>query len=328
MLKTLVSRPRGFCAGVVRAIDTVELALRHFGTPLYVRKEIVHNRAVVEWFRARGVMFIDSLNEVPQAGLVIFSAHGVAPDVWSEARERKLHVIDATCPLVTKVHMEVHRFRKLGYSILLIGHEDHDEVIGTMGEAPDAIQVVGTIGEAERIRIMHPDKVVALTQTTLSLDEVETIIRALQKRFPNLETPAKEDICYATQNRQDAVKAMAKRGMDLLLVVGSRNSSNSNRLCEVAKALGVEAFLIDSATEIDPDWLKNRRLIGLTAGASAPEYLVQEVVKALEAMGSETEELDLIHEYVSFALPNELVEIIQNEKGPSAALEPRTPGTT
>ncbi len=313
-MKTLVARPRGFCAGVVRAIDTVELALRHFGTPLYVRKEIVHNRAVVEQFRARGVVFIDTLNEVPEQSLVIFSAHGVAPDVRTQAKRRQLHIIDATCPLVTKVHMEVHRFCRLGYSIVLIGHEDHDEVIGTLGEAPDAIQVVGSVEEAERVRIPHPEKVVALTQTTLSVDEAMIIIRALRKRFHNLETPAKEDICYATQNRQDAVKTMAGKGIELLLVVGSRNSSNSVRLCEVAQALGVEAYLIDRASEIDPHWLDRKKLIGLTAGASAPEHLVQEVVEALEALGSTTEELEWIHESVSFALPDELANILSVEK--------------
>jgi 4-hydroxy-3-methylbut-2-enyl diphosphate reductase len=310
-MKTLIAHPRGFCAGVVRAIDTVELALRHFGTPLYVRKEIVHNQAVVEGFRARGVVFIDTLEEVPEGALVIFSAHGVSPEVRTRARERRLKVIDATCPLVTKVHLEVHRFKRLGYSILLIGHEDHDEVIGTLGEAPDVIRVVGTTEEAERVHVPDPEKVVALTQTTLSVDEAMVIIRVLRKRFPKMETPAKDDICYATQNRQDAVKAMVKKGIDLLLVVGSRNSSNSLRLCEVAQALRVEAHLIDRADEIAPEWIVSKKMIGLTAGASAPEYLVQEVIRSLTSRGCETVEFNLIHEDVNFALPSELTSILE-----------------
>jgi len=309
-LKTLLARPRGFCAGVVRAIDTVELALQNFGTPLYVRKEIVHNKAVVEGFRARGVHFIDTLDEAPSGSLVIFSAHGVSPDVRRQAKERKVNVIDATCPLVTKVHIEVHKYKRLGYSIVLIGHEDHDEVVGTLGEAPDVIQLVGTIEDVEKLEIPDPTKVVALTQTTLSVDEASVILNALRARFPKIESPAKDDICYATQNRQDAVKALAKEGIDLLLVVGSRNSSNSVRLCEVAQDLGVEAHLIDCASEIDPKWLEGKSKIGLTAGASAPEYIVQEVVKNLEQRGAKTEELDLIEEDVNFALPPELQTLI------------------
>jgi 4-hydroxy-3-methylbut-2-en-1-yl diphosphate reductase len=309
-MKTLLSRPRGFCAGVVRAIDTVELALKHFGTPLYVRKEIVHNQSVVERFRAQGVQFIDSLSEAPSGSLVIFSAHGVSPEVRNEADLRNLDVIDATCPLVTKVHFEVHRYKRMGYSIILIGHEEHDEVIGTMGEAPDIIQVVGSADEAEAVEVPNPNKVVALTQTTLSVDESLEMLNVLRRRFPKLETPAKDDICYATQNRQDAVKALVKEGIDLLLVVGSRNSSNSVRLCEVAEALGVEAHLIDSAFEIEETWLKNKKSVGLTAGASAPEYLVKDVVHALEARGFGTEELALIEENVNFHLPAELEELV------------------
>lgn len=320
-MKTLLARPRGFCAGVVRAIDTVELALQNFGTPLYVRKEIVHNKAVVEGFRARGVQFIDTLDEAPSGSLVIFSAHGVSPQVRKEARERKVHVIDATCPLVTKVHMEVHKYRRMGYSIALIGHEDHDEVIGTLGEAPDLIQVVGTLEDVEQLEVPDPNKLVVLTQTTLSMDEASVILNALRNRFPNLDTPAKDDICYATQNRQDAIKGMVKEGIDLLLVVGSRNSSNSLRLCEVAEALGVEAHLIDRAAEIDPKWLDQKKKVGLTAGASAPEYIVSEVVRALEAKGSTTEELELIEEDVNFSLPSELQTILQ-KKDPSLNLLP------
>lgn len=314
MLKLLLAHPRGFCAGVVRAIDAVELALKHYGTPLYVRKEIVHNQSVVEKFRKRGVHFIDKLEEAPSGSLVIFSAHGVSPQVREEAHLRNLNVIDATCPLVTKVHTEVHRYKKQGYSIILIGHRDHDEVEGTLGEAPDVIQVVGTVQEVEKLQVPDPDRVVALTQTTLSIDESKIMVDALKKRFPKLVTPAKGDICYATQNRQDAVKALVQEGIDLLLVVGSQNSSNSLRLCEVAEALGVEAHLIDRALEIKAKWLEGKTKIGLTAGASAPEYLVQEVVSCLEAKGAQAKELELIQEDVNFSLPTELQTMLEKKK--------------
>jgi 4-hydroxy-3-methylbut-2-en-1-yl diphosphate reductase len=310
MIKLLLARPRGFCAGVVRAIDTVELALKHFGTPLYVRKEIVHNQAVVQEFRKRGVQFIDELAEAPEGSRVIFSAHGVSPAVRQDAELRNLNVIDATCPLVTKVHAEVHRFRKNGYSIILVGHEEHEEVQGTMGEAPEAIRVVGSVEDVRNVTVPDPSKVVALTQTTLSVDETRDIIDALRKKFPKLECPAKEDICYATQNRQDAVKILVGKGIDLLLVVGSKNSSNSKRLCEVARALGVEAHLIDRASEIEKKWLTGKTKLGLTAGASAPEYLVADVVRYLELAGAVTEELDLVEEHVSFALPVEMSEML------------------
>ncbi len=305
-MKTLLASPRGFCAGVVRAIDIVELALKNYGTPLYVRKEIVHNKAVVESFQARGVHFIDSLDEAPQGSLVIFSAHGVSPEVRQHAADRNLQVIDATCPLVTKVHHEVHRYLTQGDSIVLIGHADHDEVEGTLGEAPEDISVVGSPEDVDHLDIPNPSKVAALTQTTLSVDESKEMMDVLRKRFPELKSPKKDDICYATQNRQDAVKALVKKGVQLLLVVGSKNSSNSQRLCEVAQALGVDAYLIDRAEEIDPKWLQEKELIGLTAGASAPEYLVQEVLNWLEQKGSSTEELDLVEEDVNFALPPEL----------------------
>ncbi len=318
-MKAYLARPRGFCAGVVRAIDTVELALQHFGTPLYVRKEIVHNQAVVEGFKTRGVEFIETLDEAPENSLVIFSAHGVSPEVRRQAAERNLHVIDATCPLVTKVHLEVHRFRKQGYSIVLIGHEDHDEVEGTMGEAPNDIQLVEDVEDIDSLVIPNPEKIVALTQTTLSVDEASEMINALRKRFPHLTLPAKDDICYATQNRQDAVKALVKRGVELLLVVGSQNSSNSVRLCEVARALGVEAHLIDSASEIDSQWLDGKSVVGITAGASAPENLVQDVVQWLQGRGAATEELDLIQEDVNFALPDELKELLRSENSPAPA---------
>ncbi len=306
-MKVIQVKPRGFCAGVVRAIDIVEIALKKFPAPVYVRKEIVHNRAVVENFKRRGVIFIDSLQEAPRGSLVIFSAHGVSPAVRQEAKERDVHVIDATCPLVTKVHLEVHKFVRDGYTIILIGHKEHDEVVGTTGEAPDKIQVVGTVDEVASLQVPDPNKVVCLTQTTLSVDETREIAAAIKKRFPNLLSPSKDDICYATQNRQDAVKELIKAGIDLLLVVGSRNSSNSIRLCEVARAQGVESHLIDDASEIQKEWLANKRNIGLTAGASAPDYLVEDVVKFLQSQGASVEELEVIKEDVSFALPRELL---------------------
>ncbi len=257
-MKVILVRPRGFCAGVVRAIDIVDIALKKFPHPIYVRKEIVHNRAVVENFKTQGVIFIDSIQEAPPGSLVIFSAHGVSPAVRQEATERNVHVIDATCPLVTKVHLEVHKYVRDGYTIILIGHKEHDEVVGTTGEAPDKIQVVGTVEEVAALNVPDPNKVVCLTQTTLSVDETKDIAAAIKKRFPNFVNPTKDDICYATQNRQDAVKELIKAGIDLLLVVGSRNSSNSIRLCEVARAQGVESHLIDNASEIQPQWLEQR----------------------------------------------------------------------
>jgi 4-hydroxy-3-methylbut-2-enyl diphosphate reductase len=303
---TLV-RPRGFCAGVVRAIDIVNIALQKFPHPIYVRKEIVHNRAVVENFKKQGVIFIDSLQEAPEGSHVIFSAHGVSPAVRQEAIERNVKVIDATCPLVTKVHLEVHKYVREGYSIVLIGHKEHDEVVGTTGEAPDKIQVVGSVEEVARLTVPDPNKLVCLTQTTLSVDETKDIAAAIKKRFPNLVTPSKGDICYATQNRQDAVKELIETGIDLLLVVGSRNSSNSIRLCEVAKAHGINSYLIDNATEIHEEWLNGVKRVGLTAGASAPEYLVEEVAEFLKARKGQIEELEVIKEDVSFALPRELL---------------------
>jgi 4-hydroxy-3-methylbut-2-enyl diphosphate reductase len=292
---------------VVRAIDIVNIALKKFPHPIYVRKEIVHNRAVVESFKQQGVIFIDSLQEAPEGSVVIFSAHGVSPAVREEAKLRKVHVIDATCPLVTKVHLEVHKYVRDGYTIALIGHKEHDEVVGTTGEAPDKIQVVGSVEEVAKLSVPDPNKLVCLTQTTLSVDETREIAQALRQRFPNMVSPAKDDICYATQNRQDAVKALIKRGIDLLLVVGSRNSSNSIRLCEVARANGIASHLIDSASEIQPEWLQGVENVGLTAGASAPDYLIEEVVRYLEARGATMEELEVVKEEVSFALPRELL---------------------
>ena len=306
----LLLKPRGFCAGVVRAIDIVRIALEAFGPPIYVRKEIVHNRFVVEELQGKGAIFVDSVEEVPNGERVIYSAHGVSPEVREASAARGLRVIDATCPLVTKVHVEAVKFAKEGYSLILIGHHDHDEVIGTLGEAPLVTQVVGSPEQVESLTVPNPDRVAYLTQTTLSLDETKDIIAALQKKFPNIKGPAAQDICYATENRQVAVKHVASDA-DLLLVVGSENSSNSNRLVEVARNLGTNAHLIDSCSDIEPDWLENVKTIALTAGASAPECLVEEVVKFLDSKGfGNVEELEVMPENVRFGLPPEIVEAI------------------
>ena len=306
----LLLKPRGFCAGVVRAIDIVRIALEAFGPPIYVRKEIVHNRFVVEELQGKGAIFVDSVEEVPNGERVIYSAHGVSPEVREASAARGLRVIDATCPLVTKVHVEAVKFAKEGYSLILIGHHDHDEVIGTLGEAPLVTQVVGSPEQVESLTVPNPDRVAYLTQTTLSLDETKDIIAALQKKFPNIKGPAAQDICYATENRQVAVKHVASDA-DLLLVVGSENSSNSNRLVEVARNLGTNAHLIDSCSDIEPDWLENVKTIALTAGASAPECLVEEVVKFLDTKGfGNVEELEVMPENVRFGLPPEIVEAI------------------
>jgi 4-hydroxy-3-methylbut-2-enyl diphosphate reductase len=306
----LLLKPRGFCAGVVRAIDIVRIALEAFGPPIYVRKEIVHNRFVVEELQDKGAIFVDSVEEVPEGERVIYSAHGVSPEVRDGSHLRKLRVIDATCPLVTKVHVEAVKFAKEGYSLILIGHRDHDEVIGTLGEAPAVTQVVGSPQEVASLTVPDPDRIAYLTQTTLSLDETTDIIAALQKRFPNIKGPAAQDICYATENRQVAVKQVASDA-DLVLVVGSDNSSNSNRLVEVARNLGTKAHLIDSYKNIKPEWLEGVGTIALTAGASAPECLVEEVVQFLSSKGfGNVKELEVMPEHVRFGLPPEIVEAI------------------
>ncbi|MCI5072050.1 4-hydroxy-3-methylbut-2-enyl diphosphate reductase [bacterium] len=316
MKKLLLASPRGFCAGVVRAVDIVDLALKHYGTPLYVRKEIVHNQSVVQSFKDQGVVFIEELSEAPQNARVIFSAHGVSPQVREEAKAKQLKIIDATCPLVTKVHSEVHKYKKLNYSIVLIGHKEHEEVEGTFGEAPDIIQIVGSLADIEHLKNINPEKVVALTQTTLSVDEAKFLIDALKEKYPKLTTPPKGDICYATQNRQDAVRALVKAGIDLLLVIGSQNSSNSKRLAELASSLGVPGYLIDSANQIQASWINDKKIIGLTAGASAPEYLVQEVVEQLKPLGFKEEDFNFIKEDVLFQLPKELQTISKNQPTP------------
>ncbi len=299
-------QPRGFCAGVVRAIDIVELALELYGPPVYVRKEIVHNRHVVDELASKGAIFVEENSEVPEGSRVVFSAHGVSPVVREEGRRRNLQVIDATCPLVTKVHLEAIKFARQGYTILLIGHKDHDEVIGTLGEAPHQTRLVSTVEDVDRLEIEDPERLCYLTQTTLSLDETRDIVERLKQRFPAIQGPPAQDICYATENRQQAVKAVAPR-CDLLLVVGSDNSSNSRRLVEVSNRLGTPARLVDDASEVDPAWLASSRKVAVTAGASAPEHLVQQLITHLRDYGfHRVEEVELVEEDVRFALPPEL----------------------
>src|SRR5579864_6320221 len=301
--------PRGFCAGVVRAVDIVELALEAYGPPVYVHHEIVHNRYVVEQLRQRGAIFVESVAAVPVGAVLIFSAHGVPPMVREEAQERQLRVIDATCPLVTKVHLEALRFAREGRTIILIGHRDHQEIIGTSGEAPQQTVVVDSVEAVNALQVRDPDRLAFLTQTTLSLYDTQEIVTRLRERFPMIEGPASDDICYATQNRQEAVEQLA-REVDLILVVGSPNSSNSNRLVEVAQRSGVRAQLIDAAKDINPKWLEGIRRVGLTAGASAPEILVEQVSQRLAGLGyTNQRDLDLIREDVRFTLPSELTTI-------------------
>jgi 4-hydroxy-3-methylbut-2-en-1-yl diphosphate reductase len=304
--KIFLLKPRGFCAGVVRAIDVVKIALDLYGPPVYVRKEIVHNKHVVDELREAGAVFVEELDEVPVGGRAIFSAHGVAPSVRRQAKERKLHVIDATCPLVTKVHLEAVRFARDGSSIVLIGHKDHDEVIGTLGEVPEQSYLVETVDDVDRLTLSDPTRVRYLTQTTLSLDETREIIVRLKQRFPHIQGPPAQDICYATENRQMAVKGVSEH-CDLLLVVGSQNSSNSKRLVEVGSNFGVRSYLVNDKGDIDTSWLDGVKNVAVTAGASAPEHLVQELVEFLRARGfQDMEEIELVEEDVRFSLPAEL----------------------
>ncbi|MGA1213261.1 MAG: 4-hydroxy-3-methylbut-2-enyl diphosphate reductase, partial [Solirubrobacterales bacterium] len=275
--RVILAAPRGYCAGVDRAVQTVEEALDEHGAPIYVRKEIVHNKHVVEQLAARGAIFVEEETEVPEGEIVVFSAHGVAPAVHERAAERKLRTIDATCPLVTKVHVEARKFAEEGYTIILVGHEGHEEVEGTMGEAPDSIVLVQTVEDADTLELDDPEHVALITQTTLSVDETAEIIARLKERFPRIVTPKSEDICYATTNRQIAVKEIAAE-CDLVLVIGSTNSSNSNRLVEVAREYGAESYLIDNHTQVDPLWLEGVETVGITSGASAPEDLVEDLV--------------------------------------------------
>lgn len=305
--KTLVRvRPRGFCAGVVRAVDIVELALETFGRPVYVHHEIVHNRYVVDQLRRRGAIFVEAIGEVPVGSVLVFSAHGVPPRVRAEAKERNLKVIDATCPLVTKVHLEALKFAREGRTLILIGHRDHQEIVGTSGEAPQQTVVVGSVEEADKLQVPDPKRLAFLTQTTLSLYDTQEIVARLRHRFPEIVGPASDDICYATQNRQEAVEALT-REVELILVVGSANSSNSNRLVEVAQRAGVAARLIEDANDIDAEALENVKTLGLTAGASAPEILVEQVSQRLSNFGfTNHRDLELIREDVRFTLPPEL----------------------
>ncbi len=309
-MKVIQANPRGFCAGVDRAIDIVERALELFGAPIYVRHEVVHNRYVVNDLRERGAVFVEELDEVPDDATVIFSAHGVSQAVRKEAEQRGLKVFDATCPLVTKVHLEVTRFSRQGRECVLIGHEGHPEVEGTMGQYDNsqhgAMYLVESLADVKSLQVKHPDQLSYVTQTTLSIDDTSKIIDALRSRFPNIEGPRKDDICYATQNRQDAVRDLA-REVDVLLVVGSPNSSNSNRLRELSEQKGVTSYLLDSPEQIDAQWLKGSETVGVTAGASAPEILVEQVVQRLVSLGAEsTEERAGQEENIHFALPKEL----------------------
>lgn len=302
----LLAQPRGFCAGVDRAIDIVERALEQFGAPIFVRHEIVHNRFVVEGLRERGAVFVEALDEIPQGSTVVFSAHGVSQAVRLEAQQRGLTIFDATCPLVTKVHVEVAKMRRDGFEVVMIGHAGHPEVEGTMGQADAGIYLVESLEDVQCLIVSSPERVAYVTQTTLSVDDCAEIVSALRQRFPSISEPKKQDICYATQNRQDAVKFMAPKS-DLVLVVGSANSSNSNRLREVAEKMGCEAYLVDRLEAVNPSWLKGKRCIGVTAGASAPESLVQELVEGLRGLGARgVKALEGIEEHVSFPLPKGL----------------------
>ncbi len=305
-MQILLANPRGFCAGVERAIAIVERALEKFGAPIYVRHEVVHNRYVVEDLRAKGAVFIEDLSEVPDGATLIFSAHGVPKSVRFEAERRNLNIFDATCPLVTKVHVEVAKLREQGREIVMIGHKGHPEVEGTMGQSPDGMYLVEDLADVARLKVRDPDLLAYVTQTTLSVDDAATIVEALRARFPDITGPKKDDICYATQNRQDAVKHLAPQ-CDVVIVVGSKNSSNSNRLREVAENLGIPAYLVDDASGIDPVWLEGKTRIGISAGASAPEALVAGVVEALKTRGANTVIVqEGAIERVNFALPREL----------------------
>ncbi len=312
-MKIILANPRGFCAGVNMAIDALETALRQFGTPLYVYHEIVHNRPIVERFRARGVVFVESIAEVPTGATVLYSAHGVSPEIRRHSADRNLRAIDATCPLVTKVHTEAVRYARDGYTIVLIGHEGHDEVIGTMGEAPASMVLVEDVEDVEALPYPADAKLALLTQTTLSVDETKGIIAALKAKYPGIVSPGKDDICYATQNRQEAVKDLVPEA-DVVIVLGSRNSSNSNRLAEIAKQNGRPAYLIDSVAELRDDWFSPTDTVLVTAGASAPEDHVEAVVEHLRTtFGAAVETRTVREEHVNFPLPKELRILTRNE---------------
>jgi 4-hydroxy-3-methylbut-2-en-1-yl diphosphate reductase len=306
--QVVIAEPRGFCAGVEMAIETVERALKKYGAPVYVFHEIVHNRYVVEEFTRRGVVFVESVDDVPAGARLVFSAHGVAPEIWRKTRERGIEVvIDATCPLVEKVHREVKKFAEKGYWIVLVGHETHDEIVGTSGEAPERIKIVESVADAEKLQIPDPGKIAVLTQTTLSVDDTREIIDALKRRFPTIVAPRKEDICYATQNRQDAVKQLAG-AVDLVLVIGSANSENSNQLCKVARSKGVPAYLINDISALDAKWLEGVERVGITSGASAPDRLVQEAADFFRRRGASVNKTGFVEENIRFALPAEIAD--------------------
>ena len=314
-MKIILANPRGFCAGVNMAIAALDMAVDMFGPNIYVYHEIVHNRYVVDRFTAMGVTFVDEIDEVPEGSLLLYSAHGVSPVVREASKRRNLKTIDATCPLVTKVHLEAIRYATRGYNILLIGHEGHDEVIGTMGEAPESITLVESPEEVDALNFTPEDKIAVLTQTTLSVDEAALVMDRLRERFPHLETPKKEDICYATTNRQDAVRQLAKEA-DLLIVLGSQNSSNSQRLREIGTQFGIPAYLIDGAHEVRDEWLENVETVLITAGASAPEVVVQDVIRYLQdKFGATFQEEVIREEHVDFPLPKELRKLAEAQAG-------------
>jgi 4-hydroxy-3-methylbut-2-enyl diphosphate reductase len=305
-MEVLLANPRGFCAGVERAIEIVERAIEQYGAPIYVRHEIVHNKFVVENLRAKGAVFVEELDEVPAGAIVVFSAHGVAKAVRADAEQRGLKVFDATCPLVTKVHIEVAKMLRAGYEVVMIGHRGHPESEGTMGQASTGMHLVETLEDVAQLAPRDPSRLSYVTQTTLSVDDAATMVAALRARFPSIRGPKKDDICYATQNRQDAVKFMAPK-CDVVIVVGSPNSSNSNRLREVAEHMGAQAYMVDSADELRAEWIAGRKRVGITAGASAPEVLVNELIERLKALGArKVQALEGITESVVFTLPREL----------------------
>lgn len=303
--KVVLIKPRGFCAGVDRAVETVEQALEALGAPIYVKHEIVHNKTVCDNLRAKGAIFVEEVSEIPEGSICIFSAHGIAPQVREDAKNRKLSTIDATCPLVTKIHIELGRFAREGKEIIYIGHKGHPEAVGVMGVRPDITHLIESPEDAEKVVVRDQEKLVYLTQTTLSVDECKAVIAVLKKRFPSIKSPPSDDICYATTNRQAAIKQAAKQ-CDLLIVVGSKNSSNSNRLVDTARSLGVDSHLIDNETEIDENWLVGKSKVGISAGASAPEYVVQNVASYFTSKGAKLEELDVIREDMKFTMPYEL----------------------
>ncbi len=308
--KLLLAAPRGYCAGVDRAVQTVERALELYGAPVYVRKEIVHNKHVVAQLRERGAIFVEAETEIPDGSTVVFSAHGVAPSVHANAAKQHLQTIDATCPLVTKVHVEAKKFAAQGYTIVLIGHSGHEEVEGTMGEAPDSIVLVESEQDVDELEVEDPSRMAYISQTTLSVDETQSVIRRLRERFPEIVGPRTDDICYATTNRQAAVKQLA-RECDLVLVIGSRNSSNSNRLVEVAREYGADSYLVDNETEVDERWLEGKRVVGITSGASAPDDLVQRLIEFFRERGTtDIGVLEVVREDVRFMLPKQIREAV------------------